>query len=40
MKVNMFALKVDWAFVNRAEISVLNAAFKDSRGGFVDNVFT
>jgi len=35
----MFALKVDCTFVNRAEISGLNAAFKDSLVfSFVDNV--
>jgi len=38
MAVSMFVLNVDCAFVNRAEISLLNAAFKDSRGSFVDNV--
>jgi len=38
MEVCMFALKVDCTVVNRAEISGLNAAFKDSRGSFVDNV--
>jgi len=34
----MFALKVDCAFVNRADISVLNAAFRDNLGSFFDNV--
>jgi hypothetical protein len=38
MEVSMFALKVGCVWGNRVEISRLNAACKEGRGSFVDNV--